>query len=211
MKTAEDVLAFWFGGPVHDMEGLMGLLRRYTPALDAAVREQFAQEVDAAIGGAFEAWTETARGTLALIVLLDQLPRHAFRGDKRQYDGDARALSLTLRALEEGFEEQVDFFERVFLLMPLAHAENVEMQRRNVVEADRHAATVPAWAGFFAEIGPSQSRKYCDVIERFGRFPHRNEVLGRASTPEELAFLVDWPARQAPDALRERGLLPAGR
>ena len=208
MTTPDEVLSFWFGEPARDFEGLVRTMRRIDPTLDEPIRERFGPAIEAAFGGAFEEWAETPRGMLALIILLDQLPRHAFRGNARQYEGDARALDLALRALELGYEEGLSFLERTFLLMPLAHSEDIAIQRRNVIEADRTAAAAPAWIDFFAEIGPSQSRKYLDVIERFGRFPHRNEMLGRSSTPEELAFLVDWPARQGPDALRDRGLIP---
>jgi uncharacterized protein (DUF924 family) len=205
--TPDDVLDFWFGEPAEDFPGLMRQMRRLNASLDQEVRDRFGAHVEEAFTGAFASWSEAPRSALALTLLLDQFPRHVFRGSARQYDGDERALALALRAVELGWENDFVFVERVFLLMPLAHAENLDVQRRNVIEADRTAAAAPPWVDFMAEVGPSQARKYFDVIERFGRFPHRNEMLGRTSTPEELAFLVDWPARQAPDALRERGLL----
>jgi len=88
------------------------------------------------------------------------------------------------------------------------YSQTLGAPKRSVEESDKTSAAAPASVGFFAEIGPAQSRKYLDVIQRFGRFPHRNEMLGRTSTPEELELMVDWPARQAPDVLRERGVVP---
>ena len=185
---------------------LMTMFARINPSLDAVVREGYGELIEAAFRGKLEQWTATPRGLIALILVIDQFPRHAFRGTARQYEGDERGVELSLRALDAGWDREMHFLERTFLIMPLAHAENVELQQRCVVESDRNSAEAPESIGWFREIGPSQARKYLDVIERFGRFPHRNEMLGRASTAEELEFLETWAERQPPDALRARGL-----
>lgn len=204
--TPAEVLDFWFGPPPTSLDELQRVLGRHSPPLDEPLRERFGDVVEAALDGAYEEWTQTPQGMLALILLVDQFPRHIYRGTARQYDGDARALQLALRAHEAGWGAGLSFVEATYMFMPFAHAEDLEIQRLNVEVADRISASAPPWVDFFAEIGPAQSRKYKDVIERFGRFPHRNEMLGRASTPEEVTFLQTWS--QPPEVLVERGLIP---
>ncbi len=205
--SADDIHAFWFGAPPANFDDLMALLRRHNPSLDDAVRGRFSDTIGAARRGEFDDWGDDPRGLLALVLVLDQFPRHAFRGHRDQYLSDEKALALALEAMDAGWDREMSFLEAMFLGMPLAHSEDVNIQRRSVAHSDRISADAPPWIGFFAEIPPAQSRKYLGVIERFGRFPHRNEMLGRTSTPDELEFLKTWASIQAPDALRERGLI----
>ena len=208
MSTPDEILSYWFGGgPPENLDAVLEMIRRLGPGLDDEIRERYGELVERARRGELDSWAETPRGLLALVLVLDQFPRHIYRGTGRQYDSDTKALGLALRALDAGWHEDMHPAERSFLSMPLVHSEDVEIQRRSVELADWNAERAPEWLDWVNEIGPSQSRKYLDVIERFGRFPHRNELLGRESTPEELEFLETWAERQPPDALRERGLV----
>jgi uncharacterized protein (DUF924 family) len=177
---AADILAFWFP-PGTKAE--RDVWFRKDDAFDRAIRERFGEALAAGIAGAFGEWCTTAHGSLARVVLLDQFTRNAFRGTPDAFAGDARALATAQAAIERGFEAALDPYERWFLYMPFEHGEDLAMQDRGVelftALATQTGVDAPLpWA-----------EKHRDVIRRFGRFPHRNEILGRASTPEELAFL----------------------
>src|SRR5262249_2270673 len=149
-----------------------------------AVRDHFATEVDEAVAGGLVDWEGAPRSRLALILLLDQFTRNLYRGEARTYHGDARAQRLAIDAFDRDLVRSLSLEERNFFIMPLAHAEDLALQQRavalvNQVVAEAPAALRPVWS-----IGIEQSRKYRDLVARFGRFPHRNAVLGRTSTPE---------------------------
>ena len=166
--------AMWFGdSPVFDRECRM----RYGALLETAGR------------GKLDGWRAEARPALALVVLLDQIPRNIFRGAARMYAFDARACEHAVAACDAGFAAQLHPIEAAFLYMPFEHAEDPAMQERSV--AGLEALVTDAPAGFqdilagFADY----ARRHREVIRRFGRFPHRNAVLGRASTLDERAYL----------------------
>lgn len=192
MKTPGDVLSFWFGVPARTSDELKEKMKRWFsggPEVDAEVRRQFLPAIDAAIDGKLDAWLAEPKGWLALLILLDQLARNAFRGDARTHAGDARALRLTEDALAKGTLRALPPEERHFAMMPLLHAEDLAHQARFAEEHDAFFETVPeAFRPIYAA-GGAQSKKYIDIIRRFGRFPHRNAILGRPSTPEEIEFL----------------------
>jgi uncharacterized protein (DUF924 family) len=201
--SVDEVLDFWFGVPATDAPGLMAKMKRWYqggPALDEEIRAKFLTEVETAVAGGLEEWTATLRGRLALVILLDQFTRSVYRGDARTYAGDARAQSLALGGLSRLGE--LPSLERNFLLMPLVHAEDLALQERGVAEVARVVEEAAEWQRPILAMGIEQTRKYRDVIARFGRFPHRNQILGRTSTPEEEEFLVDWAKKQAPAAMR---------
>jgi uncharacterized protein (DUF924 family) len=167
-------------------------------AEDSAIRARFAETVGLALAGDLDSWAATPRGRLALILLLDQMPRALFRGTARAFAGDTRAQALALEMLDDGTWPALDFEERHFVLMPLLHAEDAGILDRFNALFPQALARVPAWARPILVDGIEQGRKYRDVVGRFGRFPHRNEALGRRSTPEELEFLRTWAERAAP-------------
>lgn len=150
-------------------------------AFDEECRRRFLPTFEAAARGDLNEWELTADGSLALLILLDQLPRNMFRGTRRVWATDDTARLAAERALEKGFDAAVDETMRQFFYLPFMHAEDVSAQERSVALS--------------ATLGNEKSltfaRHHHDVVRRFGRFPHRNEVLGRASTAEELAFLVE--------------------
>lgn len=189
---AEEILAFWFADATGDAIALARCTALWfgsDPAFDARIRERFGDLAAAAAGGGLEAWGSEARSTLALVILLDQFPRNLHRNSPLAFASDQRALAHTLRALERGLDRELAPVEALFLALPLEHAEQLDHQERMVAFCEDLVRRVPspleqAFAGF-----ASYARRHRDVIERFGRFPHRNRLLGRASTPEEESYL----------------------
>ncbi|HEX3346183.1 MAG TPA: DUF924 family protein [Polyangiaceae bacterium] len=168
-----DVLAFWFSH--HDDWWAK------SAAFDEAIREQFTPLRRAILAGEHEDWRKTPTGTLAYVVVLDQLSRNMFRGDARAYEGDARALAASREAIARGDDAGMSRDERTFLYLPLMHSEDLADQERGVA--------------LFQALGDPEAlrsaEQHRDVVRRFGRFPHRNRILERPSTPEELAFLKE--------------------
>jgi uncharacterized protein (DUF924 family) len=148
---------------------------------DTQVRARFHTLWQEARDGLYANWETTAEGTLALILVLDQFPRNMFRGSAEAFSTDPQALALTKRAVEQGMDQQIGTDLRAFVYMPLMHSEDLSDQRR-CVELFRAFGNANNLA--FAEI-------HADIIRKFGRFPHRNTMLGRQTTAEEAAFLAE--------------------
>ena len=177
---ATEILDFWFGDRTRAREEWF----RIDPAFDAAIRVRFGAAVDAALTGAFATWTAGPQGALAVVVLLDQFTRNLFRDTPRMFAGDAQALAVAQAALAAEADRALGPYERWFLYMPFEHAEDLAAQERSIALFTRLAeetglASPLQWA-----------HRHAAVIRRFGRYPHRNAMLGRASTPEETAFLA---------------------
>ena len=147
-------------------------------AFDAEFRGRFLAAHEAATAGRLQAWANTAQGALALVLLLDQFPRNAFRGTTRVYATDAAAREVTEAALTAGHDQQVAPELRRFFYVPFMHAERLADQERSVALNEGEGGEALRWA-----------RHHHDVVARFGRFPHRNAVLGRENTAEEKTFL----------------------
>jgi uncharacterized protein (DUF924 family) len=182
---ASAVLAFWFD-PAHHSKWYDA-----DAVFDAQIREQFAESIEQAASGKLIDWTATPSGWLALLIVLDQFSRNIYRNDSRAWAQDLRAQRLTLSGIEEGYDRQLPAIQRVFAYMPLEHAEDIGLQRRSVMLFDALCNDVPpdqrdSYSGFL-----DYARQHEAVIARFGRFPHRNAVLGRASTPEERVYLAE--------------------
>jgi len=156
-------------------------------AFDAEIGARFGGDYRAAAAGALAAWRESAGPCLALIVVLDQFPRNLFRGDPRAYATDAAALDAATHDVARGFDHAVSPLMRKFFYMPFVRSEALADQERAVPSMES-AADGPMGAESL-----KSAIQHCDIIARFGRFPHRNAVLGRDSTAEEVAFL-DQPA-----------------
>lgn len=174
-KTAlTDVLNFCFA------EGPSDRWFTKDPSFDGEVRARLAELHMQAASGAFDAWRESADGCVALCMLLDQAPRNLFRGDARAFATDRQALAVTRHALAQGFDRELPQVKRMFLYLPLEHSESLADQDlcvRLVSALDED----PRWLDYAV--------RHREIIARFGRFPHRNAVLGRTSTAEEEAFL----------------------
>ncbi len=186
---ADEVLAFWFG---REDEPGYGEFReawfRKDPEFDQQVQERFGPLYKRAAAGELDGWREEARSCLALVICLDQFPRNMFRGDGRTHATDDKALETARYALERALDRELPPFQRVFVYMPFMHSESVEDQRRSV-ELFGRLAEKPG-----APDLTSYAVGHMEIVERFGRFPHRNVILGRETTPEEAEFL------QGPDS-----------
>ncbi|HEX9102293.1 MAG TPA: DUF924 family protein [Polyangia bacterium] len=190
--TPEDILQFWLGAPAADADTFSQKLRRWfvaDKALDGEIRARFGDAVQRARDGALDAWAATPRGRLALIVLLDQFTRNLHRGTPRAFENDARALALAEAGLDQHADAALSFEEKVFFYLPLGHSEDVARQERHValVVAAVNAAPPALEKAYAAATVHAQG--YLEQIRRFGRFPHRNAILGRTCTQEEMAFL----------------------
>ncbi len=174
-ETIDEVLAFWFA------EGRNEVWFVKNAAFDAEVRAFLGALFERAVAGGLDHWRESGRGCLALVILLDQVPRNLFRDDPRAYDTDEQARSVTHHALRARLDEDLSQPERLFLYLPLEHSESLDDQTLCCDLIERLDED-PGWHDYAL-----QHRR---IIARFGRFPHRNVVLGRPSTPEEKDFLT---------------------
>lgn len=172
---AARVLAFWF-----EEHGPKDWFAK-NPAFDAAIAERFGALHARAARGALDSWAETPKGALALIIVLDQFSRNMHRDSAKAFACDAKALGLARRAVDRGFDRGLGEPERVFLYLPFEHSENRRDQELSVEYFGR----------FSDKLYVEAAEKHKVIIDRFGRFPHRNKALGRASTPEETAFLAE--------------------
>lgn len=200
----QEVLEFWFGEPAETPDELKAkMLRWYRGGreMDEQVTRRFGASVEDAIAGKLPSWLEHPKGWLALIVVLDQFTRNVLRESVRMYAGDARAQALAIEGLDSGKTRALPIEERNFAIMPLLHSENIAHQERSVKELERLVADAPAALQSIFAMGIEQAHKYRDVILRFGRFPHRNAILGRVSTPQEAEFLRAWDAKKAPSGV----------
>jgi uncharacterized protein (DUF924 family) len=185
--AARTVLDFWFGAPGSPWRG--GLRPEWwkkDPAFDAEIRARFSPWIERAIAGELRAWAQTPEGALAEILLLDQLTRNAWRDTPRAYAGDARALDAACALLRSAQELLLPPEQRAFVYMPLEHAERLDAQEEAVRRFGQLALESPVHADQL-----KHARRHRDIVARFGRFPHRNRILGRASTPDEAAFLLE--------------------
>ncbi len=179
------VLDFWFDAahvPLWFMKD---------EAFDRAIRDRFAPLVAAAVEGALASWERAAPSCLALLVVLDQFPRNAWRGDRRAFGGDHAALAVARRALARGLDREVPLARRRFFYLPLEHSESLADQEESCALFRRLAAEAgPADRAWAAE-QVLYAERHREIIARFGRFPHRNAILGRPATPKEQAFLSE--------------------
>jgi len=194
MTTARalEVLDEWIGPLDPEGKASPEKSRRWwmkDPAFDDHLRARFGDLVEQAFDGGLGEWEEDARGILALILLLDQMSRNIFRDTPRMYEGDARALALAERLVDSGQVRELAPMERYFVFMPLMHAEDAERQRRCVELFGAMAEGAPGPLGEVFTSGKDYALRHLEIVERFGRFPHRNHLLGRTSTGEEVEFL----------------------
>ncbi|QSQ20664.1 DUF924 domain-containing protein [Pyxidicoccus parkwayensis] len=191
MASAEEVLGFWFGQPPDPIVNPASARQRdywfaRNEDFDEACRRRFLDAHEAAISGALDAWKEEPRSCLALVLLLDQFPRNLFRGTPQAFASDSRAREVARSALARGLDLSLPPVWRWFLYLPFEHSEEVHDQRLAV-------ALFEMLALYHRDSREplDYARRHREVIERFGRFPHRNVALGRPSTPEEERFLQE--------------------
>ena len=193
MSEIEQVLEFWFGACGPDGALDRGKQKMWFSAgrqYDADIRKRFGKLHRRAARGELDAeWAATPRGRIALIVVLDQFSRHIHRGTAAAFAQDPAAQRLAMTGVEQGADRELIPAQRAFFYLPFEHAEDLKLQRFGARLFERLAAGVaPAWRKEYAGFA-DYAGHHRDIIERFGRFPHRNRILGRASTPEEVEFL----------------------
>jgi uncharacterized protein (DUF924 family) len=184
VSKPREILDFWFG---RESEEGYGEFREVwftkDPEFDREVRDRFEGAYEEAAAGRLEHWKDEAQSCLALIILLDQFTRNMFRGDPKTYATDDKAREAARHAVEHAYDRELTPYGRLFVYLPFEHSEDLEDQR----------FSVELFRGLAAEMGSEELLGYAvrhlEIIERFGRFPHRNEILGRATTPEETEFL----------------------
>ena len=183
---AQALIDFWFGAPGDpERECHRDIWFKSTPEHDSVLRRRLLGDYEQAAAGALASWEAAPQSALALVLLFDQVPRNIFRGTARAYATDAAARAAADRAMAKGFDAMLPAAWRKFFYMPLHHSENAADQRRSI-ELLQAVPNDPARTENIRYAG-----RYLEIIERFGRFPHRNAVLGRVSTPDELAFLEE--------------------
>jgi uncharacterized protein (DUF924 family) len=184
MSSPQEVLDFWFG---REGEEGYGEFREAwfnrDPEFDREIRDRFESDYEEATTGRLDHWKSEARSCLALIVVLDQFPRNMYRGDARMYAADEKAREAARHAVEHAYDRELSPYGRLFMYLPFEHSEELDDQR----------LSVELFRGLATEMGSEDLLGYAvrhlEIIERFGRFPHRNEILGRRTTPEETKFL----------------------
>lgn len=197
MHRPSDILGFWFDGASDRTKigrGSPAYARWFgrLPEVDQHIIAVFGDDVARAREGHMDAWCVEPRGALALILLLDQFPRHVFRGDRRAFESDAKALEIARACIDAGTDESLSIVERVFLYLPIQHSErladhDLALERiGSLVELARRRGS-PLLE--MCEAGLRSEQEHIDDLRRFGRYPYRNAALGRESTPEEIAWL----------------------
>lgn len=190
-ELVQRILDFWFAGALDSAEALDRRAKLWfsaTETFDREIRDAFGSLPERTLGGEFDAWTEDARPALGLVLILDQFPRNLFRGTAQAFRFDAKGREVALSSLEAGFDGELHPLEAAFLYLPLEHAEDLSLQYRAVELFEQLVERAsPAFRPRFEEFA-SYARRHREVIRRFGRFPHRNTMLGRLSTAEEMSY-----------------------
>ncbi len=186
------IIGFWFGEIDQELSAAKKnqLWYQSTAQDDATITRQFEHLYEQALQGLLVSWLESAEGTMALIILLDQMPRNMYRGTDKAFKSDHLALQYCLLGLENGDDKQLSLVERSFFYHPLEHAEDLNMQQRCVAEFQRLQQEYQTEKQQqFIRNSLEFAKLHLDIIEQFGRFPYRNQVLGRVSTAEEVEFI----------------------
>lgn len=167
-----DIIDYWFS------EKSKQFWFASTPSIDKEITSRYETVWEKAASGGLSSWGETADGSVALIIILDQFPLNMFRGKAKGFKTESMAVEVALNAIDNGFDEEMDNEKLLFLFMPLMHSENLDHQNLQVYLFEKYNFNLDF------------SKHHRDLVKKFGRFPHRNEILGRMSTMEELDYLL---------------------
>ena len=205
MDRADKLLCFWFADSTAPQAALEPHIHRWfrrSPSFDRRVRDRHGQDVDQALRGELAPWAASARGRLALILLLDQVTRNSFRGTAQAFAGDATAVALSREGIRLGLDLELAPVERLFFYLPLFHSECPADQQLSVACYERLANEAPACQLAIFTAWAAHARGQCGLIRRFGRNPTRNRALGRRTTPREWLFRARSGIRAAAGRLR---------
>ncbi len=184
MSSVNEILDFWFGTSQADSGKARKAWFIKDPTFDQTIQTRFETDYQAAATGKLDSWQRSAQGCVALTLLLDQFPRNLFRRHPRAFATDAQALMVAEQAIAGGLDQELLPLQRWFLYIPYMHSENLDHQRQSVELFHHLRDADPETASAFP-----YAIKHLEIIEWFGRFPHRNQILDRVSTPEEIDFL----------------------
>ena len=188
----EQILTFWFANAGDNVQVIKQRYKFWfeaTPETDQQIHDQFLDVYSQARSGALTPWQTAPHSCLALIIALDQFPRNLFRGTPEAFSTDEQAQQICQYGLRQHYLSELNCIEQLFFLMPLQHAEDVALQEESLRLSEAALVQAPPDWHEFLNSSLGSTRKHLELIQRFGRFPHRNIVLGRQSTPEEQAYL----------------------
>lgn len=194
MDIQQSILNYWFGNSVEQEKPSPEILKRWFnggAAVDQEIREQFVEHLEPALNDEYDQWCTEPRGALALIILLDQFPRNIHRGSGKMFHYDAKALSLAKAVVDRGDDHRLAPLERTFIYLPFEHSEVMADQDRSIELFDHLNREATEGLKGMTEGFLDYAHKHAVIIERFGRFPHRTDLLGRVSTEEEIEFLKE--------------------
>jgi uncharacterized protein (DUF924 family) len=189
-KHYERILRFWLGSSADESKERATRWWKKDPAFDQEIRTEFEADLLRATRGELDAWLEEPESSVAFVVLLDQFSRNMYRDTPEAFAQDERALAATLRGIERGFDARLSPLQRYFFYMPMMHAEDRAAQRRSVVTFEKLAQEKDTGFDGMLRGAADYAHRHRDIVERFGRFPHRNSILERTTTGDEAAFLL---------------------
>lgn len=189
MSRPEDILTFWFGEDLGNPLIHSAKWWKKDPDFDREIQTRFETDLQMATSGGLESWRERPEACLAYIILLDQFSRNIYRDTPRSFAQDPLALQAALQAIDQGLDREIPLMARAFYYLPLMHAEDREKQNRCVQIFAGLVQEAPMELKKMFQVNYDFARRHAAIIEQFGRFPHRNKILGRASTAEEIEFL----------------------
>ncbi len=189
-KNIQHILNYWFdyaNQPATLFNRAMWW--KINPEIDNQIKAQFENLRNKAVKGELNAWLKSPKGTLAYVILIDQFSRNLYRNSPKMYEDDILAINASKDAIEKGFDQKLTLTERVFLYLPLEHSENLDDQNRNVILFEKLVEDSPNETKEIAQNYLKYAKEHQSIIKQFNRFPHRNKILGRDSTPAEIEFL----------------------
>ena len=197
VQLLKSIHYFWFGDLAQEMpaEDIVKKWFGFSPTIDEEIRKEYSDAMEQAVRGGLDDWRSSAQGSVVLVILLDQFPRNLFRRTERAFAYDDKALQLAKESLEKGYDKTMHFVERVFCYMPFMHSEEEAMQHKSVALFQQLANQTSGAQYKFGQGSLKYAREHLSVISRFGRFPYRNEALGRVSNEEEIKYLAEEGSR----------------
>lgn len=188
----DEILEYWYGDFVNEGSAVDERFKFWfgkSEQADTEIKQRFSGDVDRLIANQYQHWLDIAKGRLACILLIDQFCRQIYRGTPAAFEHDHLALGYCIEGIELGHDSALSRPLRYFYYLPLEHSENLDHQRRCVAAYQAMADEAPQAYRYIYLDAKSYAQAHLEMIERFGRFPHRNSILGRGSTPEEIEFL----------------------